>query len=109
MIRLSAFADEISANLDEQNTVLRSENIHFIDLRGVWYTNVLDLTDQQVTEIKQKLDAHDIRISAIVSPIGKIPIDTPFGEHRSFSSELSHWLNSLKRLLFASFLFIHLL
>lgn len=81
MIRLSAFADEISANLDEQIAVLRSENIHFIDLRGVWNTNVLDLTDQQVTEIKQKLDAHAIGISAIASPIGKVPIDTPFGEH----------------------------
>jgi 3-dehydroshikimate dehydratase len=81
MIRLSAFADEISADLDEQIAVLRSENIHFIDLRGVWNTNVLDLTDQQVTEIKQKLDAHAIGISAIASPIGKVPIDTPFGEH----------------------------
>ena len=81
MIRLSAFADEISANLDEQIAVLRSENIHFIDLRGVWDTNVLDLTDQQVTEIKQKLDAHSMGVSAIASPIGKVPIDTPFGEH----------------------------
>ena len=81
MIRLSAFADEISANLDEQIAVLRSENIHFIDLRGVWNTNVLDLTDQQITEIKHKLDAHGIGISAIASPIGKVPIDTPFGEH----------------------------
>jgi len=81
MIRLSAFADEISANLDEQIAVLRSENIHFIDLRGVWDTNVLDLTDQQITEIKQKLDAHGIGVSAIASPIGKVPIDTPFNEH----------------------------
>jgi len=81
MIRLSAFADEISANLDEQIAVLRSENIHFIDLRGVWNTNVLDLTDQQITEIQQKLDAHGIGVSAIASPIGKVPIDTPFGEH----------------------------
>jgi len=81
MIHLSAFADEISADLDEQIAVLRSENIHFIDLRGVWDTNVLDLTDQQITEIKQKLDAHGIGVSAIASPIGKVPIDAPFNEH----------------------------
>jgi 3-dehydroshikimate dehydratase len=81
MIRLSAFADEISADLDEQIAVLRSENIHFIDLRVVWDTNVLDLTDQQITEIKQKLDAHGIGVSAIASPIGKVPIDAPFNEH----------------------------
>jgi sugar phosphate isomerase/epimerase len=81
MIRLSAFADEISADLNEQIAVIRSENIHFIDLRGVWDTNVLDLTDQQVTEIKQRLDAAGIGVSAIASPIGKIPIDAPFDEH----------------------------
>jgi len=81
MIRLSAFADEISADLNEQIEVLRSEHIQFIDLRGVWNTNVLDLTDQQVTEIKQRLDAQGIGVSAIASPIGKIPIDAPFKEH----------------------------
>ena len=81
MIRLSAFADEISADLNEQIEVIRSENIHFIDLRGVWDTNVLDLTDQQVTEIKQRLDTQGIGVSAIASPIGKIPIDASFDEH----------------------------
>ncbi|HXL35826.1 MAG TPA: TIM barrel protein [Ktedonobacteraceae bacterium] len=81
MIHLSAFADEISADLNEQIEVIRSEHIHYIDLRGAWNTNVLDLTDQQVTEIKQRLDAQGIGVSAIASPIGKTPIDTPFEEH----------------------------
>jgi sugar phosphate isomerase/epimerase len=81
MIRLSAFADEISADLNEQIEVLQSEHIHFIDLRGVWNTNVLDLTDQQIGEIKQTLDANGIGVSAIASPIGKIPIDASFEEH----------------------------
>ena len=81
MIRLSAFADEISPDLNEQIEVLRSENIHFLDLRGVWGTNVLDLSDQQVAEIKQALDAHSMGVAAIASPIGKVPIDSPFDEH----------------------------
>src|SRR5439155_8326654 len=81
MIRLSAFADEISADLNEQIAAIRSENIHFIDLRGVWNTNVLDLTEQQVSEIKQRLDAQGIGVSAIASPIGKISIDAPFDQH----------------------------
>ena len=81
MIRLSAFADEISADLNEQIEVLQSEHIHFIDLRGVWNTNVLDLTDQQIGEIKQTLDGNGIGVSAIASPIGKISIDASFEEH----------------------------
>jgi sugar phosphate isomerase/epimerase len=81
MIRLSAFADEISPDLDEQIAVLSSEHIHFLDLRGVWNTNVLDLTDQQVSKIKETLDAHGIGVAAIGSPIGKVPIDSSFDEH----------------------------
>lgn len=81
MIRLSAFADEISADLDEQIAVLRSENIHYLDLRGVWNTNVLDLSGEQASEIKQALDAHGIGVAAIGSPIGKVSIDSSFDEH----------------------------
>ena len=81
MIRLSAFADEISPDLDEQIAALSSEKVHFLDLRGVWNTNVLDLTDQQVARIKETLDAHGIGVAAIGSPIGKVPIDSSFNEH----------------------------
>ena len=81
MIRLSAFADEISPDLDEQIAALSSEKIHFLDLRGVWNTNVLDLTHQQVARIKETLNAHGIGVAAIGSPIGKVPIDSSFDEH----------------------------
>ena len=78
MIRLSAFADEISPVLDEQIAVLRGENIRFLELRGVWGANVLDLSDQQVAEVKRALDAASIGVSAIGSPIGKTPINDSF-------------------------------
>jgi 3-dehydroshikimate dehydratase len=81
MIRLSAFADEISPDLDEQIAVLKSEGISFLDLRSVENTNVLDLSDRQVTQIKETLDAQGIGIAAIGSPVGKVPIDSPFDEH----------------------------
>lgn len=81
MIRLSAFADEISPDLNEQIEVLKRENIHFIELRGVWGTNVLALSDEQIVKIDQTLKANDIGIAAIASPIGKVPIDSSFEEH----------------------------
>lgn len=81
MIRLSAFADEISPDLDEQIAVLSSEKIHFLDLRSVENTNVLDLSDAQVARIKETLAAHGIGVAAIASPIGKVPIDSSFDEH----------------------------
>lgn len=81
MIRLSAFADEISPDLNEQVAVLNSESIHYIELRSVWNINVLDLSDEQVTQVKHTLYEHGIGISAIGSPIGKIPIDGSFDAH----------------------------
>ena len=81
MIRLSAFADEISPDLDEQIAMLRSENIRYVELRGVWNTNVLDLTDEQVSTVKRALDAAGMGVSALGSPIGKVPIDAPFDQH----------------------------
>lgn len=81
MIKISAFADEISANLDEQITVLRQENIGYVELRSVWRTNVLDLDDKQIAEIRQAFGASGIRVSAIGSPIGKVPVDSPFEPH----------------------------
>ncbi len=80
MICLSAFADEISPDLDEQIAALQAENIHYVDLRGAWDVNVLDLSDEQVAQIKQALDAHGIGVAAIASPVGKVPIDTPLEE-----------------------------
>lgn len=93
MIRLSAFSDEISPDLEEQIAVLQRENIHFLDLRSVWHTSVLDLSDTQVEQIKRTLDAQGIGVAAIGSPIGKVPIDSPFDEHlRRFERaiELAH-------------------
>jgi 3-dehydroshikimate dehydratase len=78
MIRLSAFADEISEDLQEQIAVLQSEHIHFLDLRGAWGINVLNLSDEQVSAVKQALDAAGIGVATIGSPIGKIPLDSPF-------------------------------
>jgi sugar phosphate isomerase/epimerase len=81
MIQLSAFSDEISPDLNEQIAVLLSENVHFIDFRAAWGTNILDLSDEQIANAKQILAAHGIGVAAIGSPIGKVPIDSSFDEH----------------------------
>ncbi len=80
MIRLSAFADEISADLEEQIVVLQSENIAYLDLRSVEGINVLDLTDAQVMTIKNTLNKHNIGVACIASPLGKVSIVSPFEE-----------------------------
>ncbi len=81
MFTLSAFADEISPDPQEQIDVLRTCGIRHIELRSILKTNVLDLTDLQVQELKALLDRNGFKLSAIGSPIGKVKIDTPFEPH----------------------------
>jgi 3-dehydroshikimate dehydratase len=80
MIHLSAFADEISPNLDQQIAVLQEQNIRRVELRSVWDTNVLDLSDAQVATIIQRFDEEGISVSTLGSPLGKVPIDVPWAD-----------------------------
>lgn len=77
MPTLSAFADEISPDLKEQLRELKKNGIRHFDIRGVWNTNVMDLTQAQLKEVKRAIDGEGVRIAAIGSPIGKSPIDKP--------------------------------
>src|SRR5262245_30722473 len=81
MFTLSAFADEISPDPQQQIDVLKQCGIRHIELRSILKTNVLDLTDLQVSELKSLLDKNGFRLSAIGSPVGKIKIDEPFTPH----------------------------
>lgn len=78
---LSAFADEIDPDPKVQMDILEQCGIKHIELRSIYQTNVLDLTDDQVEEFKQMLDGRGFRLSAIGSPIGKILITDPFEPH----------------------------
>lgn len=53
---LSAFADEYSPKFDEQLEGLKKNGVGFIEIRGVDGTNVADLTDEQLHEVRAKLE-----------------------------------------------------
>lgn len=74
---LSAFGDEISSDLTEQLNVLTDLRVNGLDLRGAWGTNVLHMTDEQVTRVKTTCAAHEVRVRCIGSPIGKSPLADP--------------------------------
>ncbi len=83
MVTLSGFADEISPDLDEQLNTLESLGIRYLELRGVWNKNVMELDDDELAQIKAALKARGMGVSAIGSPIGKVPIDSDFEEYKS--------------------------
>jgi 3-dehydroshikimate dehydratase len=80
MIKLSAFADEVTDDFSGQMKFLVSQKIRFIEIRFVNQKNVMNLSPIELKETKNLLDDYGIGVSAIGSPIGKITIDQPFDE-----------------------------
>jgi sugar phosphate isomerase/epimerase len=81
MITISAFADEISPQPEEQIDVLSRHGIKHIEFRSIHGKNVLDLTDQEHEHFRTLLRQSGFGLSAIGSPIGKIKITDPFEPH----------------------------
>lgn len=90
MITLTGFADEISPDLEEQLDVLESENIRYLELRGVWGKNVLQLTEEELSGIKERLSQRGVGVSSIGSPIGKIQITDDFEPHLEHAKQAVH-------------------
>ena len=74
---LSAFGDEIDADLDTQLDLLNELSIGYLELRSAWGTNVQKLDDTQVAAIKDACQRHSVVVSCIGSPIGKSQIVDP--------------------------------
>ncbi len=77
MRAFSAFADEISPEPEQQVAVLRTCGIRFLDLRGAWDRNVMDLTESDLQRLGRILADAGVGVAAIGSPIGKSTIDKP--------------------------------
>src|SRR5688572_23258010 len=74
---LSAFGDEIDADLAMQLDVLASEGVHHLEFRAAWGRNILDLDAEQLRRAAALLHERGFGISAIGSPIGKSELDQP--------------------------------
>jgi len=90
MWRLSGFADEISPDFTEQCTLLRTLGMRHLELRSAWEVNVLDLDDAQLQTVRDTLAQHQITVSSIGSPIGKIYLDEHFDAHRARMQRAAH-------------------
>jgi sugar phosphate isomerase/epimerase len=74
---LSGFGDEIDDDPKIQIAVMQALGANHIEVRSAWGTNIVDLDDAQLRELKSLLDAADMKVSAIASPIGKVDVSLP--------------------------------
>jgi 3-dehydroshikimate dehydratase len=81
MLKLAAFADEISPELDVQIEHCKLNGVSHFELRGVAGKNVLDFDPPLCREIRRKLADNGLGVVSIGSPIGKVKISEPFDAH----------------------------
>lgn len=70
-MRLCAFADEASVDLDGQIKALKRNKIDLLEIRGVDGQNIKEISYGKIKEIKKKLDDSGIGVWSIGSPVGK--------------------------------------
>ena len=81
MWTLSGFSDEISPDFETQCALVAELGLTHLELRSAWGVNVLDLDAEQLAMAGKILAAHELSVSSIGSPIGKIFVDEDFEPH----------------------------
>ena len=71
---LYAFADEASAQIDEQIVAMQRNGLNGLEIRNADGVNVSDLTAEKAREIRGKMDDAGLEVWSVGSPIGKIDI-----------------------------------
>ncbi len=77
-MRICAFADEASNELQGQIDALKRNNIGLLEIRGVDGQNIKEISYEKIKEIKKTLDQNDIKVWSIGSPVGKYNVDDNF-------------------------------
>lgn len=74
---LSGFGDEIDDDPAVQIAVLQALGASHIEVRSAWGTNIVDLSDEQLSRLAELFAEKDMKVSAIASPIGKVDVSLP--------------------------------
>ncbi len=102
---LSGFADEADISLDGQIKALADNAMEYVELRHADGINVADFTREKTAEIARKLKEHQIRVSCLGSPIGKINLTDAFPEHLEKMKQLCDTAHRLETSLIRVFSF----
>ena len=75
-MKIYAFADEASGQIDGQIAALRRNGLNGLEIRGVDGQSIADISMDKAREVRQKLDDAGLAVWSMGSPIGKISIET---------------------------------
>ncbi len=106
-IRIFAFADEASANIDEQIVAMKKNGLQGLEIRNVDGTNISKITVEKAKEVRKKMDDAGLITWSMGSPIGKIGIEDDFEAHLDeckHTIELAHILGAENLRMFSFFI-----
>jgi len=75
-MKLAAITDEISQDFEHALDVMAEYDLDGAELRGLWGTNIGDLSDEQVKRAKKALRAHSLAVCCLASPFYKCDIQS---------------------------------
>lgn len=87
---ISGFSDEIDEKITAQFEHLNKLGISYFEPRGINGTNIADIDDAELHELKKNMDKYQIKVSSIGSPIGKIGINDAFEPHLELLKRVIH-------------------
>ena len=90
-LRIFAFADEASPQIDGQIAALRRNGLQGLEIRNVDGQNVSDISLEKAREVHKKLTDAGLSVWSIGSPIGKIDI-----QKDNFERHLQKYLHTLE-------------
>ncbi len=70
--RISVINDEISQDFERACSVASGFGMKWIELRGMWNKNVLDLDAHEISESQRLLKKYHLRVTDIASPLFKV-------------------------------------
>jgi len=84
VFQLSVISDEISQDFGHALEVAANEfGLGFVELRGLWKKNIVNLDEKEIAEAKSLLAKYDLKVTDIASPLFKV--DWPGAPKSKFS------------------------
>ena len=84
--KIGVISDEISNDFDHACSVIANDfGLHYVELRTIWGTNMMKVTDAQIAEAKKIIAKYGLTVTDISSPLYKV--DFPGAPHSQYGSK----------------------
>jgi len=97
-LKLGVINDEITQDFDHALAVARELGLQFVELRGMWNKNLMDLKENEIKEARRLLTKYGMKVTDIASPFMKVDapgFTTKEGQRDTFNARFGY-KNSLK-------------